>query len=107
MRYVFEVKKTNVFLAPMAYGTGVKIKIVEAMAMGMPVVTNPIGAEGIPGENGVHWYVGNSDTEIAEYIDQLLADPADCAEMGENAQRLVDETFSWNAATKAFAKAGL
>lgn len=102
-----EVKKTNVFLAPMAYGTGVKIKIVEAMAMGMPVVTNPIGAEGIPGENGVHWYVGNSDTEIAEYIDQLLADPAACAEMGKNAQRLVDETFSWNAATKAFAKAGL
>lgn len=102
-----EVKKTNVFLAPMSYGTGVKIKIVEAMAMGMPVVTNPIGAEGIPGENGVHWYVGNSDSAIAEYVDKLLVDPVACADMGKNAQRLIDKTFSWNAATKSFALAGL
>ena len=100
-------KKTNVFLAPMAYGTGVKIKIVEAMAMGMPVVTNPIGAEGIPGINGVHWYVGNNDKEIAGYVDQLLSDPNQCAEMGRNAQQLVDEIFSWDAATSAFAQAGL
>lgn len=102
-----EVKRTNVFLAPMAYGTGVKIKIVEAMAMGMPVVTNPVGAEGIPGENGVHWFVGNNDAEIAGYVDRLLSDPQACSEMGKNAQCLVDGSFSWNAATKAFAKAGL
>lgn len=102
-----EVKKTNVFLAPMAYGTGVKIKIIEAMAMGMPVVTNPIGAEGIPGENGVHWLVGSSDREIAGYVDELLSDPKRCEEIGHNAQKLIDETFSWDAATKAFAKAGL
>ena len=102
-----EVKKTNVFLAPMAYGTGVKIKIVEAMAMGMPVVTNSIGAEGIPGENGIHWFVGNTDYEIAGYVDELLANPEKCQEMGQNAKRLIDETFSWDAATRAFAKAGL
>ncbi len=102
-----EVKKANVFLAPMAYGTGVKIKIVEAMAMGMPVVTNAIGAEGIPGENGVHWYVGNSDKEIAEYVDLLIDNPEISAHMSVQAQKLVDDNFSWNAATKAFAKAGL
>lgn len=101
------VKSTNVFLAPMAYGTGVKIKIVEAMAMGMPVVTNSIGAEGIPGKNGLHWFVGNNDREIAEYVDRLLSDYKLCAEMGRNAQKLINETFSWEAATKAFAKAGL
>ena len=102
-----EVKKANVFLAPMAYGTGVKIKIVEAMAMGMPVVTNRIGAEGIPGEHGVHWLVGSSEQEIAGYVDELLDDPRRCAEMGRNAQQLVEETFSWDAATRAFARAGL
>lgn len=102
-----EIKRTNVFLAPMAYGTGVKIKIVEAMAMGMPVVTNPIGAEGIPGTNGVHWYVGNNEKEIAEYVDKLLSDPNHCGEMGQNAQQLADEIFSWDAATNAFAQAGL
>ncbi len=102
-----EVEKASVFLAPMAYGTGVKIKIVEAMAMGMPVVTNEIGAEGIPGENGIHWYVGNTNQEIANYIDELLDNSSRCIEMGIQARKLVDENFSWEAATKAFAKAGL
>lgn len=101
------VKKTNIFLAPMSYGTGVKIKIVEAMAMGMPVVTNQIGAEGIPGENGVHWFVGKDDKEIAEYVDNLLADSEACINMGKNAQELIDNTFSWEAATRAFSDAGL
>ena len=50
-----EVKKGMVFLAPIAYGTGIKTKILEAMAMEMPVVTNSVGAEGIPGVNGKHW----------------------------------------------------
>jgi glycosyltransferase involved in cell wall biosynthesis len=75
--------------------------------MGMPVVTNAIGAEGIPGENGVHWYVGNSDKEIAEYVDLLIDNPEISAHMSVQAQKLVDDNFSWNAATKAFAKAGL
>lgn len=102
-----EVKKARVFLAPVVYGTGVKIKIVEAMAMGMPVVTNVIGAEGIPGENGIHWYVGKSEKEIAEYVDMLLSDTEKCLEIGRNAQKLVDENFSWEIAAKAFKKAGL
>ena len=102
-----EVEKANLFLAPMAYGTGVKIKIIEAMAMGMPVVTNSIGAEGIPGVNGVHWFVGNTDQEIARYVDELISSPNKCAEIGRNAQQLVKEHFSWEAATKAFEKVGL
>lgn len=102
-----EVKKANVFLAPMAYGTGVKIKIIEAMAMGMSVVTNPIGAEDIPGVNGVHWFVGNTDQEIAKYVDELISNSDKCTEIGHNGQQLVKEHFSWEATTKAFEKAGL
>lgn len=102
-----EVKKTDVFLAPMAYGTGVKIKIIEAMAMGMPVVTNEIGVEGIPGVNGVHLYIGNTEQEIAAYVDELISDPEKCMELGHNAQQLIEKHFSWEAMTTAFAKAGL
>lgn len=102
-----EVKHTAVFIAPMAYGTGVKIKIVEAMAMGMPVVTNSIGAEGIPGINGQHWFVGDTDKDIAAYIDELLTNSDKRTEMGRNAQELIESSFSWDATTKAFKNAGL
>lgn len=102
-----EVKNTSVFIAPMAYGTGVKIKIVEAMAMGMPVVTNSIGAEGIPGINGKHWFIGNTCEEIAGYIDELITDTCKRSVMGRNAQELINDTFSWDAATSAFKDAGL
>lgn len=101
------VKNTAVFIAPMAYGTGVKIKIVEAMAMGMPVVTNSIGAEGIPGVNGQHWFVGNTYEEIAAYIDELVSDIDKRSVMGRNAQELINCKFSWDAATRAFKDAGL
>lgn len=101
------IKGTNVFLAPMAYGTGVKIKVVEAMAMAMPVVTNSIGAEGIPATDGVHWLRADEDADIAANVDILLADPARCDQMGAVAQALARETYSWQATTAAFREAGL
>lgn len=39
-------------MCPMAYGSGIKTKILETMAMGLPVVTNSIGDEGLATENG-------------------------------------------------------
>ena len=102
-----EIQSTSVFLAPMAYGTGIKIKIIEAMALGMAVVTNPIGAEGIPGVNGVHWFVGKTNQEIAEYVDELLKNDEECIDMGTKAKKLVDSYFSLDASAKAFTTAGL
>lgn len=72
------VEQGMVFLAPIAYGTGIKTKILEAMAMGMPVVTNSIGSEGIPGVNGQHWYVSDDPKKIAQYADELLISSQKC-----------------------------
>ncbi|WP_102412064.1 glycosyltransferase [Beduinella massiliensis] len=91
-----DVEEGMVFLAPIAYGTGIKTKILEAMAMGLPVVTNSIGAEGIPGINGEQWYVSDDPQKIAEYTDELLLSQQKCDEIGERARAFVEKTYQWD-----------
>ena len=43
-------------VAPLVLGAGIKIKVLEAMSAGLPVLTNQIGIEGIPAQNGIHYY---------------------------------------------------
>lgn len=101
------VKKGIVFLAPIAYGTGIKTKILEAMAMEMPVITNSIGAEGIHAKNGKHWYVSDSSQEIADYVDKLMADSEACVSMGKVSKTFVEEYFQWDIIFEQFKKLGL
>ena len=101
------VEEGAVFLAPLAYGTGIKTKILEAMAMGMPVITNSIGAEGIWAENGKHWIVSDEPKEIARYVDELMNSHEKCDEFGQNATKFIEENFQWGIIFEQFKKLGL
>ena len=96
-----------IFLAPLAYGTGIKTKILEAMAMGLPVITNSIGAEGIWAENGKHWIVSDDPREIAMYVDELMESQERCEELGQNAKKFIEENFQWDIIFEQFKKLGL
>lgn len=89
------VKATDLFLSPLAYGTGIKTKILEAMAMGTPVITNSIGAEGIPGKNKVQWLTSDDFRELGAYIDWVIDNPKEGAQIGKNAQEFVRSNFQW------------
>ncbi len=101
------VKKTAVFLAPIAYGTGIKTKIVEAMAMNMPVVTNSVGAEGIHGEAGKDYIVSDDPFQIAANVDKLLNHPELAAKMGEQAGRFAYEHFRWSQVLAVYKQLGV
>ena len=90
------VEATNMFLSPLAYGTGIKTKILEAMAMGMPVVTNSIGAEGIPANNNVQWLVSDDPSKLAEYVDYLIENPDEGERIGKEAREFVKKDFQWD-----------
>lgn len=102
-----QVKKTQLFLSPLAYGTGIKTKILEAMAMGMPVVTNSVGAEGIDAKSDVHWLVSDEKRKIAEYVDCLIMDENKRKEIGKNAQELIEEQFQWEYIFNGFSNLGI
>lgn len=94
-------------LLPVAFGSGIKTKILEAMAMGLPVVTNSVGAEGIFAENGEEFFVEDDPRALAARVDALLADPALCAQVGERAARFTAENFDWESIFDRFALLGL
>jgi glycosyltransferase involved in cell wall biosynthesis len=99
-----EVTSTTVFLSPIAYGSGIKTKILEAMAMKMPVVTNSIGAESISAENGKYFFAYDDYAEIARCVDDLLDNPENAIDVTENGCRLVAEKYNWQSIWENFKK---
>ena len=100
------IEKTTVFLSPIAFGTGIKTKILEAFAMKMPVVTNSVGIEGIEAKNGFHCYIADDADKIAAYVDKLLESETERDELSTNAQILAKDKYQWEKNWKAFAKVG-
>lgn len=101
------ILSTEVFVAPFPYGTGIKTKLLEAMAMGMPVVTDSVGAEGIGAVNGVHWIVEDSRAAMAAQLDALLDDREGRERMGQAAQRMIGDSYRWEHVLESFGTIGL
>ena len=89
-------------LCPIAFGSGLKTKILEAMAAELPVLTNTVGAEGIGAAHGKEILVIDDEVATANMASTLLDDPALCREIGKNAAAFVDKNFTWERAFEAF-----
>lgn len=65
----------GIMIVPLFSGSGMRVKIVEGMAMGKAIVTTSIGAEGIPAEHNRELVIANHETDFAEAIVRLLKNP--------------------------------
>jgi glycosyltransferase involved in cell wall biosynthesis len=83
-------ESSDVLLYAPERGSGMKVKVLEAFAMGVPVVTNADGAEGLPAVDGVHAEIGRSDHELVERTVALLVDHERRQWMCEAARKLVE-----------------
>ena len=90
------IRKSQIFLSPILYGTGIKTKILEAMSMGIPVVTNDVGAEGIAAKDGKEFWVKNDSVTIAKQVDTLLDHYDGALHIAEAGRNLVEEKYNWN-----------
>jgi glycosyltransferase involved in cell wall biosynthesis len=75
-------------------GSGMKVKVMESMAYGVPVVTTWEGVEGIEYKNGEHCWVAESDEELAEKTCRLLEDRPGRQQMRLAARHLIEERYS-------------
>ncbi|MGH9380348.1 MAG: glycosyltransferase [Thermoanaerobaculia bacterium] len=85
---------------PMRYGAGTQIKVLEAMASGTPVVTDPRTAGAIGAAPGRELLVARTDEEFAAAILGLLGDPARRRSLAEAGRRRVESELSWERAAE-------
>lgn len=90
-----ELIKCEVMLAPFVYGTGIKTKILEAMGIGVPVVTNDIGIEGMTCKPGVEFELGNTPEVLARCCESLLRDRQKRCEMVRAAKEYIRSNHNW------------
>lgn len=98
------IRKSQLFLSPILYGTGIKTKILEAMSMGVPVVTNDVGAEGIQAKDGQEFWVRNDSKAIAGQVDYLLDHYDAALNVAKEGRILVEKKYEWNNIYKKFGK---
>jgi sugar transferase (PEP-CTERM/EpsH1 system associated) len=83
----------SVVVAPLKLGRGIQNKVLEAMAMARPVVASRAAAQGIDHADTIR--VGETVGELAEQINNLLADPQAAATLGAAARAQVQKRYSW------------
>jgi polysaccharide biosynthesis protein PslH len=96
------LERAALSIVPLRVGGGTRLKIYEAMAMGVPVVATAIGAEGLPLRSGEQLLIADTPDEQVSAICALLADPARAARLAASALRHVQEHCSWDAVAERF-----
>src|ERR1700694_4941374 len=76
------LRRATVVVAPLRMGSGTRLKLLEAMAMGKAVVSTALGAEGLAVERGTHLLVADAPAAFAADVVRLLADPRLAASLG-------------------------
>lgn len=97
------IEAARVALVPLQIGSGTRIKALEAMASGRPVVGTAIGLEGLGIEPGRHAAVADNPERMAAAIVRLLGDDEAARRMAGEGRELVERSFSWDPIGQRFA----
>ena len=89
--------KAAVVVVPLRIGSGTRLKVLEALAMGKAVVTTSIGCEGLAVEHERHVLIADDPVEFATAVLRLLADRDEAAGLGRRGRELVERLYGWDA----------
>ena len=92
----------SVYVVPLRAGSGTRIKIFEALAMGKAVVSTTVGAEGLALESGRHFLAADTPHDFAQAVIRLLRDPARRTALGDAGRALVEANYSWAMVARQF-----
>lgn len=99
------LERGAVSIVPLRIGGGTRLKIFEAMAAGIPIVSTTIGAEGLPIVSGDHLLIADSPEAQTAAIVSLLKDPGAAQRMAQRARQYVTANCSWDAVAEQFVAA--
>ena len=89
------VRKSSVAIVPVNSGGGTRLKVLEAMALGTPVVSTSKGAEGLDMLDGEHLLIADDPQAFAAQTIRLLEDSALRERLARNARRHVEQCYDW------------
>jgi len=92
------VSKAGAMVVPLLAGGGMRVKILNALAQGLPVVTTSLGCEGIDVVPGVHLLVADEPSDFARAVLRLLDNPAYATELGRNGRKLIETQYDYRQA---------
>lgn len=98
------LKISKVFVCPMLFGSGIKTKNLEAMAMGIPVVTTSVGSENIDAVDGKDWFIADSNIDFADKVVDVLQNIELEKSLSVNARDFILSHFTWDIAKEQFEK---
>lgn len=87
-------EKAMCMAAPLSLGAGVKVKIIECMSAGIPVITNNIGIEGIDAKRNVHYLHADTPEQYAKYIIDMLNGKIDINALSNNARTFINDQYN-------------
>jgi len=96
------MQDASVIVAPMRTGGGMRVKVLEALASGRPLVSTRLAAAGLDVTDGKELLLADSDRELADAIVALLRDPALAADLGEAGREWVGRNSVWSTTVEAY-----
>jgi len=89
------LRRATALVVPLSIGGGTRLKIVEALATGCPVVTTAVGVEGLSLEDGRHVHVTSGIGELVTALAEVLEDPGEARRRARAGRARVAERYSW------------
>jgi glycosyltransferase involved in cell wall biosynthesis len=96
------MKLATVSVVPIFSGSGTRLKAIESLASGVPVVATAKGVEGLPLQAGVDFLLAQTAGDFAVAIEDCLADPVGSRERFEPEMKMIRETFDWPSLVSRF-----
>ena len=89
------VAAARCFVVPLRVGGGTRVKILDAWAMGMPVVSTSLGCEGLDAVHGENILIADTPSDFAAAVAAVLSDDDLARRLGSNARRTAETHYSW------------
>ncbi len=94
------MKSKSIMIVPLRSGSGMRVKIIEGLALGKTIISTTIGAEGIEVENKKNILLADTVQEFLDAIRFCIANPEQAAQIGINGRKLAEEKYSIDAIGK-------
>ena len=87
------MQQHHIMVVPLLSGSGIRIKILEGMALGKPIVATPRASAGIHYNDGKNILIGSQPADVAQHILQLLQQAPLRQQLGQNARQLIEQQY--------------